>query len=31
MNEKILCSWCLSADLYKKYHDVECGVPVYYY
>ncbi|HQE33441.1 DNA-3-methyladenine glycosylase I [Flavobacterium alvei] len=23
------CSWCLSSDLYKKYHDEEWGVPVY--
>lgn len=27
--EKIRCSWCLSSDLYKKYHDEEWGVPVY--
>jgi DNA-3-methyladenine glycosylase I len=29
MNEKNRCSWCLSSDLYKKYHDEEWGVPVY--
>ena len=23
------CDWCLSSDLYKKYHDEEWGVPVY--
>ena len=23
------CGWCLSSDLYKKYHDEEWGVPVY--
>lgn len=23
------CSWCLSSDLYKKYHDEEWGKPVY--
>ena len=23
------CGWCLSCDLYKKYHDEEWGVPVY--
>jgi len=23
------CSWCLSSDLYKSYHDEEWGVPVY--
>ncbi len=23
------CGWCLSSDLYKKYHDQEWGVPVY--
>ena len=23
------CAWCLSSDLYKKYHDEEWGVPVY--
>ena len=23
------CSWCLSSDLYKEYHDKEWGVPVY--
>lgn len=23
------CGWCLSSDLYKKYHDKEWGVPVY--
>jgi hypothetical protein len=29
MNEIARCSWCLSSDLYKKYHDEEWGVPVY--
>lgn len=29
MKEPIRCSWCLSSDLYKKYHDEEWGVPVY--
>ena len=27
--EKTRCGWCLSSDLYKKYHDEEWGVPVY--
>jgi DNA-3-methyladenine glycosylase I len=27
--EKTRCSWCLSSDLYKNYHDEEWGVPVY--
>ena len=27
--EPIRCAWCLSSDLYKKYHDEEWGVPVY--
>ncbi len=29
MEEKIRCKWCLSSDLYKKYHDEEWGVPVF--
>ncbi|REH00158.1 DNA-3-methyladenine glycosylase I [Flavobacterium aquicola] len=29
MEEPIRCGWCLSSDLYKKYHDEEWGVPVY--
>jgi DNA-3-methyladenine glycosylase I len=29
MEEPKRCSWCLSSDLYKKYHDEEWGVPVY--
>jgi DNA-3-methyladenine glycosylase I len=29
MENKIRCDWCLSSDLYKKYHDQEWGVPVY--
>ena len=29
MEEKTRCSWCLSSDLYKKYHDEEWGVPVH--
>jgi DNA-3-methyladenine glycosylase I len=27
--EPTRCAWCLSSDLYKKYHDEEWGVPVY--
>ncbi len=27
--EKTRCSWCLSSDLYKNYHDLEWGKPVY--
>jgi DNA-3-methyladenine glycosylase I len=23
------CSWCLSSDLYKNYHDTEWGKPIY--
>lgn len=26
--EKVRCKWCLGADIYKKYHDEEWGVPV---
>lgn len=26
---KTRCHWCLSSDLYKEYHDVEWGKPVY--
>ncbi len=29
MQEKTRCGWCLSSDLYKKYHDEEWGNPVY--
>lgn len=29
MDGKTRCKWCLSSDLYKKYHDEEWGVPVY--
>lgn len=29
MEDKTRCGWCLSSDLYKKYHDEEWGVPVY--
>ena len=29
MEEPKRCGWCLSRDLYKKYHDDEWGVPVY--
>ena len=29
MEEPKRCSWCLSSDLYKKYHDEEWRVPVY--
>ncbi|MBC7641532.1 MAG: DNA-3-methyladenine glycosylase I [Flavobacterium sp.] len=27
--EKERCIWCLSSELYKKYHDEEWGIPVY--
>lgn len=27
--DKTRCSWCLSSELYKKYHDQEWGKPVY--
>jgi DNA-3-methyladenine glycosylase I len=27
--DKIRCSWCLSSELYKNYHDNEWGKPVY--
>lgn len=30
MEEKTRCSWCLSSDLYKEYHDQEWGAPVYH-
>jgi DNA-3-methyladenine glycosylase I len=29
MEDKIRCSWCLSSDLYKEYHDNEWGKPVF--
>jgi len=29
MENKTRCKWCLSSDLYKKYHDEEWGKPVY--
>ncbi|MBC7642065.1 MAG: DNA-3-methyladenine glycosylase I [Flavobacterium sp.] len=29
LEEKGRCIWCLSSELYKKYHDKEWGVPVY--
>ena len=29
MENKTRCSWCLSNDLYIKYHDEEWGIPVY--
>ena len=29
MEELKRCGWCLSSDLYKKYHDEEWGIPVY--
>ena len=29
MDDKTRCSWCLSSDLYKEYHDLEWGKPVY--
>jgi DNA-3-methyladenine glycosylase I len=28
-DEKRRCGWCLSSDLYKKYHDEEWGKPIY--
>ncbi len=27
--EKVRCGWCLSSELYMKYHDEEWGVPSY--
>lgn len=29
LQDKIRCSWCLSSELYKNYHDHEWGKPVY--
>ena len=29
MMEQKRCSWCLSSDLYKQYHDQEWGKPVF--
>ncbi|WP_418264717.1 DNA-3-methyladenine glycosylase I [Flavobacterium faecale] len=29
INDKPRCSWCLSSDLYREYHDTEWGKPVY--
>ncbi len=29
LQDKIRCSWCLSSELYKNYHDNEWGKPVY--
>jgi DNA-3-methyladenine glycosylase I len=29
METKTRCSWCLSSELYKEYHDQEWGTPVY--
>ena len=29
MENKTRCSWCLSSNLYIKYHDEEWGIPVY--
>ena len=29
MENKTRCSWCLSSDLYIKYHDEEWGIPIY--
>jgi DNA-3-methyladenine glycosylase I len=29
MQEKVRCGWCLSSELYRKYHDEEWGKPVY--
>lgn len=28
-NKKNKCEWCLSSELYERYHDEEWGVPVY--
>jgi len=27
--EKIRCGWCEGSEIYKQYHDLEWGVPVY--
>jgi DNA-3-methyladenine glycosylase I len=29
MQGKVRCGWCLSSELYRKYHDEEWGKPVY--
>ena len=29
LQDKIRCTWCLSSELYKNYHDHEWGKPVY--
>jgi len=29
MSEPKRCSWCLSSELYKDYHDNEWGVPIH--
>ncbi|NDP27449.1 MAG: DNA-3-methyladenine glycosylase I [Flavobacterium sp.] len=29
MENKTRCGWCLSSELYEKYHDEEWGIPVY--
>ena len=29
MDDKTRCSWCLSSEVYKEYHDLEWGKPVY--
>jgi DNA-3-methyladenine glycosylase I len=29
MEEKERCKWCISSELYQKYHDEEWGEPVY--
>ncbi|MBE0392948.1 DNA-3-methyladenine glycosylase I [Flavobacterium sp. PL002] len=29
MQDKPRCTWCLSSELYKNYHDQEWGTPVY--
>jgi DNA-3-methyladenine glycosylase I len=29
MKEPIRCPWCLSSELYRRYHDEEWGVPVH--
>lgn len=28
-NSKIRCSWCEKDDLYRNYHDLEWGIPMY--
>lgn len=28
-DDRVRCSWCLSGELYRRYHDEEWGVPVH--